>query len=342
MTGRPVDRESGQAIVFFTVFLVVLLSFLALVIDGGMYLYERREMQGVADAAAMAAVRELPASSGQATSRATEYAQTQNADSSGSLRTISFSNANSEVRVEVGKSGNGSFGGLLGMSSPEISAFATARVQMAGPLPGMLPMAFMRDQFTVGQNYEIKFDGTSGGNRGAIAPKMGANCSGANGANDFRNLIRGSSHGGVDACATNLGSTIETEPGNMSGPTRQGFDDRVGSNSQTFSNVFTHDAATGTWAVNDPESPRIGIVPVIETTTGGTTWPSGRENVRIVSYMLVYIGKTDAAGNPPYTNNGKSAWVTPIRAVLPSEWTPSSFVDYNSTSPAPVAYRLID
>lgn len=47
-------NESGQAIVLITLGMVVLLAFVALAVDGGMVLYDRRSAQNAADAAALA------------------------------------------------------------------------------------------------------------------------------------------------------------------------------------------------------------------------------------------------------------------------------------------------
>jgi hypothetical protein len=335
------QHESGQAIVVFAIFLVVLLCFLGVVIDGGMYYVERRDMQGAADAAALAAIREMPGNPAGAAARAEEYAEGQNGDADGQLISYTPSDNNRSVTVRVGKTGTQNFSAILGVDAPDISATATARVQMMGARAGMLPMAFMRDSFTIGDNFEVKFDGSAGGNRGAIAPQMGGACGGANGANDFRNLIKGSAHGGSDACASPIGTIIDTEPGNMSGPTRQGFDDRLGGDTDSYEDVFT-DGPDGITTIDKPDSPRIGIVPIIEQSNGSNTWPNGRKPVRILGYMLVYIGKEDSAGNPAYTNNGKSVWVTPVRPVMPSDWPAGDFVDYDPDMASPVVFRLVD
>jgi len=55
-------RDDGQALIFSVLMLAVLLGVASLVIDGGSALLARRNQQGVADAAAMAAVKDLPGS----------------------------------------------------------------------------------------------------------------------------------------------------------------------------------------------------------------------------------------------------------------------------------------
>jgi hypothetical protein len=335
--------ESGQAIIVFAVFLVVLLCFVGVLVDGGMYYVERRDMQGAADAAALAAIREMPANPSQAAARANEYAGSRNSDAGGHLLSYTPSDNNRRVTVRVGKTGTQNFGALMGLDAPDISATATARVQMMGARPGMLPIAFMRDRFTIGTNEEIKWDDPGGGNRGAIAPEKQPSCSDASGANDFRNLIMGQAHGGIDACATPIAETLDTEPGQMAGATRQGFDARLAGNQQSFNDVFKVDPVTGFHTIEDPSSPRIGIVPIIENSNGTNVWPNGRSApIRILGYMLVYIGKTDTGGNPAYTENGKSVWMTPVRPLLPEDFEDGGFVDYNADLPSPVVFRLVD
>jgi hypothetical protein len=338
-THRP--GEVGQTLVFVVLFMVVSICFLGVVIDGGMYFFERRDMQGTADAAALAAVRELPGSTSQASSVANDYVSDKNSAAHGLVRSVAFSDANRTVQVTVHKSGTGSFSSILGISSPDISASATARVQMMGPRRGMLPMAFMRDSFTVGTNYDIKFDSNATGNRGAIAPDMGTDCSSANGADDFGDLIRGSKYGGVDACATPIAETLDTETGNMTGQTKKSFEDRLVDNTDSYEDVFKVDAASGFQTIEKPDSPRIGIVPVIENIDGGTTWPNGESQpIRILAYMLVYIGDRTDPPNYPATTDGKTVWVTPVRPILPADFPDGDFIDYDASLPAPVVYRL--
>ena len=336
-------QESGQTLVVFVLFMIVCLSFIGVVVDGGMFLFERREMQGVADAAALASVRELPGSPTDASTKAHEYVESQNGGANGTLTSVAITDSNRQVRVHVQKTGTASFSELLGMSAPDIGASASARVQMMGPRPGMLPMAFMRDSFSIGQSYEIKFDSNATGNRGAIAPDMLPGCAAARGASDFTSLIKGSQYGGVDACATPIAETLDTEPGQMAGPTKSGFDARLAGNTDGFSDIFGTDPQTGLQVINKTNSPRIGIVPVIEQINGTNTWPAGRsEPVRVLAYMIVYIGHPTLTGHPAYTNGGKSVWVTPVRPILPSDFTDGGFVDWNSSLPAPVVFRLTD
>jgi Flp pilus assembly protein TadG len=68
------NRDDGQAAVLCVLVLAVLLGVASLVVDGGNALLQKRNQQGVADAAALAAVRELPDSTSNADSVARDYA----------------------------------------------------------------------------------------------------------------------------------------------------------------------------------------------------------------------------------------------------------------------------
>lgn len=321
----------------------MLIGFAALVIESGRAYKNRRDVQGAADAAAMAAIRELPGSTTLATYQANIYSETK-PGATHNLKSIDFAENNTQINVEVEQNIPGGLLSVFSKSSITVSAKASARINHVGTMQGMLPMALMRDNFTLGGNTEVKFDGSATGNRGAVRPDNNPpTCYTTAGAADFRNLIEGEANGGFDACAYAPGDLIQTQTGNMSGPTKQGFDSRLGSNSQTFSDVFELDASTGKYIVKDPTSPRLGIVPVIENTNGTTAWPGGSKDTVVLSYVLVYIGKTDTAGNPAYTLGGKSVWVTPVSAILPSEWENGEIQDYDENSPGqPVIYRLVE
>ena len=56
-SGRSSQSERGQVIILLAAGLITLLAFVSLAIDGGMYLSDRRDAQGSADAAALSAAR---------------------------------------------------------------------------------------------------------------------------------------------------------------------------------------------------------------------------------------------------------------------------------------------
>ena len=57
---RPVQGEKGQALVLAALVLLVVIGFTALVLDVGLFMEQKREIQNSVDAAALAAAQELP------------------------------------------------------------------------------------------------------------------------------------------------------------------------------------------------------------------------------------------------------------------------------------------
>lgn len=339
---RCARQHDGQVLVLFVLMVVVVIALAGALIDGGSWLVARRDMQGVADAAALAGVRELPTNQGAAYAIATDYVLGHNAGSGAGINAIDVSS--STVTATVQREGHIYLTGVLGFGPPTIGARARAQVfQMAAPV-GMLPLALIRDQYVVGDQTPIKTAPSKQGNYGAIRPPYGDGCADSNGANDFETIIIGEARGGTDACAVEPGDTIQTETGNMSGPTRSGFAERIGDNVQSIDEVFSCTAGyTGCTAL-DPTSPRIGVVPVIEGLDGSTTWPNGSGYVRVVQYVFVYIGKIDSPpGYPAQTEGGKTVWVTPVDLVeLPEGWDAIFNPDIDPGLDAPLSYRLVE
>jgi hypothetical protein len=332
---RPRRRgEHGQMAVTSTLFLIGLLAAAALIVDGGHWMHERRAAQGTADAAALAAVREI-ATGGSPQSVASEYVDL-NGQEDKSLQSVTV--ADGKVTVVVERTSESFLAQTMGILDADIAAKASAQaLQPDGGIAGSLPFAFMTDQYHTGTNEGIKVDSNLGpGNRGTIRLPMEPDCTLGSGANDLKDAI---DYGG---CPAPVGSTIQTETGNNTGPIKQALEARIGSNTQSFDDVFELDPATDRYIVKDVDSPRLGVVPIIETPTGGTTWPGGSKDVVIVSYVLVYIGKTDQYPYPPYTASTKTVWVTPVRAVLPDEMEALMGGTFNPSNDSPVAFRLVD
>lgn len=60
MRNKKVQREEGQTLIIFALMLSVLILFIALVVDVGMFMEQRRNAQNVVDASALAGAQELP------------------------------------------------------------------------------------------------------------------------------------------------------------------------------------------------------------------------------------------------------------------------------------------
>ncbi|MFL6010784.1 MAG: pilus assembly protein TadG-related protein [Gaiellaceae bacterium] len=142
--------ERGQVIVFVVAILTVLLGFAALVLDVGSWFRTHRHLQTSADAAALAGVQDLPASSATAASVANSYAQqnytglTPTVTFPGSAANPACSNTVSScIRVVAAKTAAGAFARVYGaaFNSVTISARAMAAVTTPSVLKNVAPIA---------------------------------------------------------------------------------------------------------------------------------------------------------------------------------------------------------
>ncbi|MBC7462337.1 MAG: hypothetical protein H7287_13330, partial [Thermoleophilia bacterium] len=229
------------------------------------------------------------------------------------------------------------FSTLLGTDST-VAAQALASVSQVRSLGAGLPFGVMDQQFVSGT--EISFRPGSVAPAGSINAPAGSSCK-YYGGNGVRDVIMSAAFGGADACPIDIGQSIETQTGVTSGNLTQGFDARIGTNTDSFSDVFSFNATTGTYVINKPSSPRLGIIPLAG---GGGNWPLTAGQSMVVSgYAFVYIG--DRTRSPSYpaltgSGNGLRIHLTPVIAPLPSTWD-VNFTTYQPGSNNIIAYRLV-
>jgi Flp pilus assembly protein TadG len=351
-------REEGQALVLCILVLAALLGMASLVVDGGNTLLQRRNQQGVADVAAMAAVKELPASASAADSVARAYATTQNsADSSivdqvvvtagsggscdGGFGAITIAPAS--VCVIVHTNIKGAFSRVLGVDAWTASARAIAQASQVTAVGAWLPFGVRSGALTPQSPTQLAITpGNASKNVGGmINTPAGPECK-FYGGNLIGEVIESAAYGGADACPITVGQTIQTQTGVSTGNiTTKGFDPRIGTNTDSFSDVFGQETS-GQYYVKKSSSPRLGVMPVAQDTSGN--WPlSGNATMTVQGYVLVYIGDTTKPPTyPAYSGggNGLTVYLTPVNAPLPDSWT-AQLGDYSATNPSPVVYRLV-
>jgi hypothetical protein len=118
--------ERGQALVLTTIFMVALLGMAALVLDVGHWFRSQRDLQAVADAAALAGAQALPEDPGKATALAIQYAQ----DNGGPAPQITFSTKyinNDTIKVDLRRTEPGFFSKVMNIDSVDVAAHAKAR-----------------------------------------------------------------------------------------------------------------------------------------------------------------------------------------------------------------------
>jgi hypothetical protein len=351
-------KEDGQALVFCVLVLAALLGIASLVVDGGNALLQRRNQQGVADAAAMAAVKELPTSTLTADSIARDYATTQNSADGSIVDQVATTSTGSgscdggfgaatlapaSVCVVVHSSTKGALSQLFGLDIWNAKARAIAQASQVTAIGGWLPLGVRSGAFNDQPPTQLTITPGDGSHNvgGMINTPAGPDCK-FYGGNQIADVIKGAAYGGANACPITIGQTIQTQTGVSTGNiTNKGFDARIGSNTDSFSDVFGQDAS-GNYYVKKLDSPRLGIMPIAQDSAG--SWPlAGNAAITVKGYVLVYIGDTTKPPSyPAYSGNGNNLtiYLTPVNVPLPDAW-PAEIGDYSASNPSPIVYRLV-
>lgn len=268
--------DRGAIAIIFALLLVVIIGMAAFVIDEGSLYQTRRSIQTVADAAALAGVQELPENPDVAIQKAIEYAALNNLTITSSDVTISGTYVNNDtinVRA-INTNAPLYLAGIFGQDSATVGANASAVIGSPSEITGVLPWALLEDNYTPGVEYNLKYGSPDlgPGNFGAVSID-------GRGASTYRNCI-------INGCTTplSIGSWIETEPGNMTGPTSQGTQDRIYNqpNNQfdTFSQLTQHVGSV--YKLTDSDSQYI-IIPIV------SSFPNGRKDIQIVGFAQFVI-----------------------------------------------------
>jgi hypothetical protein len=118
----------------------------------------------------------------------------------------------------------------------------------------------------------------SPGNFGALDLKDAPDCKSSNGASNHRDMIGRTAH----SCGLVVGDTVDTETGNMAGPTSQGLDDRGVINNFDPNTLITSDGHGGQ-TVTDWNHPNLMVIPIIQA------WSNGHASVTIVGFQYFII-----------------------------------------------------
>jgi hypothetical protein len=293
-----VDR--GASAVLFALLLPVMLGVQALTIDATRMYVERRHLQNAADAAVLAAVAYLPTSNPVMLDRSTDaaiaYASLNGVQITASDVTFTtIGQANDRVQVDTETDLLFAFARTFGLTSGTVRAHAIARTGQLGGRMGVLPLGVVPPVggFQMGQVYCLTL--RSGGNanfcpnviRGDFQA-LDIDNVGSSSTSIYRDRIASGS-----LTTVRLGDIRGINGGGMNVPTQQGFQTRVGSNTDLFSQVFQErpdcqGEAGCRYNVLDWDHPRIGIVTVIEDLTSVA---------RIVGFAVFFLEENPGNGN---------------------------------------------
>jgi len=289
-------HESGQIAVIACFVLIVAMGIMAFVIDEGSIYQTRRNLQTIADSAALAGAQELTENPGEAVQKAIEYAANNNFNIvADNVEISSTFVANDTITVTINNSDVSLFfAGFAGVDSVNVPAQATATVNGPGSMTGLMPWAVPvapyggYDGIIPGEVYALKLGSGTDDSLpvGQIHGNFQAMAFDGSGASDYRNNI-------IYGCSEEIfiGNYYPTEPGNMTGPTRQGVNSRIENDSHSFfdGQVIGVDE-NGKYYVKDETCPRVIYVPIVYTFEDST----GREDLQIIKFSVFFLEDYDS------------------------------------------------
>jgi hypothetical protein len=269
---RRLDNK-GNAAIILCVAITVLFGFTAYVIDIGLVYAEKIKLSNAIDAAALAAVLELPASSVKAKAVAEEYIVRNEINVNEALITVSSDNRSIEIRGS--RNVEHLFAPIIGINSSSVSVGTKAVIGPAKSVKGGIrPFAVEKFDYSYGTLVTLKEGAGDGyhGNYGVIAlGRRGESVFKANALDGYSGTI-------------SVGDWIDTETGNMSGATNT-ISNYINSEYSTFSNYSR-------------DSIRIWTIPLVNTLL-----VNGRGQIQVVGFAEFYVedvvkrsGKTEING----------------------------------------------
>ncbi|MFA7248140.1 MAG: pilus assembly protein TadG-related protein [Dehalococcoidia bacterium] len=274
---RRLRVESGAAAVLFAATLLPIVGISSLSVDVANVFLDRREQQNAVDAASLAAASYLPTTStsvlNSATSAAIEFAAANGVTISASDVTYSTSSQRFDVvTVRSERTVPFFFAGAMGITSGAVSSRGASQLGSLVGMTGVMPWGLHQQTFNFSAPYCLKMG--SNGN--------GADCNQQSSAGDFGPIDidnNGSASGNLYQGLIITGSQTEvlvgqvkgTVSGNKQGPTESALgcsnnsNGRLTGNTQTFTDVLRANADGVTYTVLDWSSPRLVIIPVIQT-----------------------------------------------------------------------------
>jgi len=308
--------EDGQMLVMASLTFVVVLAFSALAIDVGYFTHTRTKLQADVDAAALAGAQGLCTTAEcAAIAEGIAHAMKERNDirvtDTVTISTTEDCSGHEILRYDKisvrAERRNASFlAHLIGYDGANISACATAGRFAFGGGSGVRPFALEDnciENITYDTTVVIKYDSDTTRNCDSDSGNYAAVAIDGSGASIYRTTIKYGSNGavcieGTDGCCPTLQTgcsgvyKIDTEPGNMIGPTRDGIDyliDNTPANCDTWEEVTDDDQnvvpACRPWAEGYTGATRVIIIPVVD----GLWDKGGRHAVTIKNFAILFL-----------------------------------------------------
>jgi hypothetical protein len=272
---------------------------MALGVDVAMFYVNWANLQKAADAGALAGAMYLPSNTKAAEAAAADYAQ-RNGASRDEIVEISVAGDNESVLVVLERSVSYFFGRVLGGDDALIRVRARAGIANVERAGGVIPIGIgAGTNLTPGERITLKGGRIGPGNWAPLAL-------GRDGAKTYQWNIENGYPGELA-----IGDVVATEPGNMVGPTRAGFDARISAGME-----FDSSASPSSYELGDP---RVVTVPIIDY-----AGVQGKDHLEVIGFAEVWIDGVTGKGE---------VTIYPLRQVAYASQPGSDAPDFGAYSP---------
>lgn len=264
MNKLNVLNEKGNVSIFLCLIITAIFGFTAFAIDIGFVYVEKSKLSNAVDSAALAAVMELPNDTAKAKQVALDYLAKN--DVAENEATINFSSDNKSIIINASKDVTHLFAPIIGINSSNVQTNTKAIIAPISTVKnGIRPFAVVAYNFSYGDLVTLKQGAGSGYNGNYYAVALGGT-----GASVFQNNALYGYNGYIT-----VGSSIDTETGNMAGATN------------AISNYINTEHST--FYTFQRNSIRIWTLPLVDTLT-----LDGRKSVHVVGFAEFYV---ESVGN---------------------------------------------
>lgn len=289
---RVAKEESGAVIIIVAFLLIALLGMTALAVDVGQLYQARRQMVTAADAGALAGVVDLIENKDQDSAESVARNYAIDNESEAGNTDVNVINGYT-VEVWSGKTVNYSFARILGFESQVVTAYARA---MYAPIKTaeIIPLTIHEDNYDDGKKITIKYSHHSDGDLGS--GNFHPLALGGTGANKYKDNLAN----GYDGLIS-IGMPLDTESGNMSGPTSQGLQPRFDACGKPCVDGYYDE--DGESICKDPDCPRKVIIPLYEEVEYQSQGNQNKVSKVIVSgFAQIYLLNVSEQGNESIVN----------------------------------------
>jgi len=264
--------QRAQIVVVLALTLPVLIGAIAMGADVGVMYFNWQCLQSAADAGAVAGAGYLPSNPSLAISTANLYVA-KNGIVTGEITSTTVATDDLSLNIQLKRTVPYSFALLLGLVSGTVSAQATAQIQSIGSMTTLKPVGIdYRQPYTPGQVVALAQGQAGPGNWGALAL-------GSTGATTFQQNVENGAPGLVS-----VGDWVTTETGQMTGPTKNGFQYLINEGQNTDSG--------GTFANHTATDARVLIVPMVDFSS-----INGSSQVSVKGFAALWLVSADSQNN---------------------------------------------